>query len=68
MITTVAYLALAISAITITTAKMEIFRALRLWIYDHNEWLGELVKCSYCTSHWLAFAGVAIYTQSPRWR
>lgn len=58
---TIAYLALAIAAISITTAKMAIFRPLRLWIHDHNEWLGELVMCPYCTAHWLAFGAVAIY-------
>jgi hypothetical protein len=59
--TTVAYLALAVAAISMTTAKGAIFRPARLWIHDHNEWLGELVMCPYCLSHWLAFGAVAAY-------
>lgn len=57
----IAYLALAIAAISMTTAKASIFRPLRLKVEDRNEWLGELVKCPYCTSHWLAFGAEAIY-------
>lgn len=60
-ILTIAYLALAVGAISMTTAKTEIFMPLRWWIYDRNEWLGELVKCPYCTAHWLAFGAEAVY-------
>ena len=57
----VAYLSLAVAAISMTTSKAEIFRTARIWIDDRSEWLGELVRCPYCTSHWLAFGAVLIY-------
>lgn len=58
-------LSLAVAAISFTTSKAVIFRSLRLWIDDRNEWLGELVACPYCTAHWVAFAAVAIYQPRP---
>lgn len=60
-ILTVAYLALVVSAMSMTISKTEIFLPLRSWIYEHNEWLGRLLRCPYCTSHWLAFGAEAIY-------
>jgi hypothetical protein len=57
----VVVLALAIAAISVTTAKSRIFASARSWINERNEWLGELASCQYCTSHWLALVFVAIY-------
>ena len=60
MITAV-YLAFAVASISMTIAKAGVFLDLRLWIYDRSVWLGELVMCPYCVSHWLAFGAVAVY-------
>jgi len=54
-------LALATAAISTTTAKGRIFASAREWMLDRSEWLGRLVSCAYCTSHWVAMAFVAIY-------
>ncbi len=54
-------LALAVSALSMTITKTKVTKTLRLWVKAHNAWLGELLSCPYCTSHWLAFAVVAIY-------
>lgn len=54
-------LALATSAISITIARGGIFQWLRDWIHDHNLWLGKLVACPYCLSHWVAGVLVGIY-------
>ncbi|MBI4415235.1 MAG: DUF1360 domain-containing protein [Candidatus Kerfeldbacteria bacterium] len=54
-------LALATAAISVTMAKARIFASAREWIAARNGWLGELAACSYCTSHWVAIALVAVY-------
>jgi hypothetical protein len=51
-------LSLAIASISLTTAQSKVFTSTRQWIIKRNKWFGELVSCSYCTSHWLAIAGV----------
>lgn len=57
----VAILALATAAISVTVSKARVLASAREWIASRNNWLGELVSCSYCTSHWVAIALVAIY-------
>ena len=54
-------LALATGSIATTISKTDIFKSTREWICAKNKWLGELVACSYCISHWIAFAFVMIY-------
>lgn len=54
-------LSLAVAAISMTIAKGKIFLPLRQWVEDRNEWLGNLVSCPYCTSHWVAVVVVALY-------
>lgn len=58
-------ISLAVSAISMTLAKSELFEPLRNNITEQSEWLGKLVNCPYCTSHWVAIAFVAIYQPSP---
>lgn len=57
----VAVLALATSAISVTVSKSRVFASPRNWIASRSSWLGELMSCSYCTSHWVAIALIAIY-------
>lgn len=57
----VVVLALATAAISTTISKGRIFASTREWIIERNEWLGKLVSCSYCISHWVALVFVAIY-------
>lgn len=57
----VAVLALATAAISVTVSKARVSASAREWIASRSTWLGELVSCSYCTSHWVAIALVAIY-------
>ncbi len=54
-------LALATAAISVTTSKSRLFASAREWSAKKNTWLGELVSCSYCTSHWVAITLVVIY-------
>ncbi len=57
----VVVLALATAAISVTVSKARLFAFVREWIAARNTWIGELISCSYCTSHWVAIAFVAIY-------
>jgi len=57
----VAVLALATAAISVTTSKARVFASTRRWIASRSDWFGDLVTCTYCTSHWMAIAFIAIY-------
>jgi len=61
----VAFLSMALAAVSITITKTGVFSSLRAWIDERNDWLGELIHCPYCTSHWLTFAVVAFYQPRP---
>jgi len=65
----IAILALATAAISVTVSRARVFASAREWIAARSSWLGELVSCSYCTSHWVAIALVAIYRPVliPQW-
>jgi hypothetical protein len=55
---------LAVSAVVMglaqTITKEKIFEPLRDRLGGKETWLGYLVSCPYCVSHWLAFALVPI--------
>ncbi|WP_242343051.1 DUF1360 domain-containing protein [Anaeromyxobacter terrae] len=55
-----------------TIAKEKAFEPLRSALGGKETWLGYLVSCPYCLSHWIAFVLVpltgAIYVRvAPRW-
>ena len=50
--------ALAVSAISITITKAGIFEKFRALF--KNKWLGKLMECTYCMSHWVALALVLL--------
>ncbi|MCP5705509.1 hypothetical protein NL302_28050, partial [Klebsiella pneumoniae] len=54
-------IALMSSCISITVTQQEMFRPLREWMVKKNAMAGYLFSCFYCFSHWVVFAGVAIY-------
>ena len=57
----VLYLSFAVASISFTVTESKLFRSFREWVKRKNTFLGELVSCGYCLSHWLAFAFIAIY-------
>lgn len=63
--TTCVVIALACSGIAMSFTQGSMFDALRAWIMRQNKLLGELARCFFCMSHWIAFAGVAIYRPRP---
>lgn len=60
LITTVV-LGIAIGAVSFTIARTKITQPLRAKIAGKNTWLGNLVGCPYCVSHWLSFAAAGLY-------
>ena len=58
---TIIFLALAASAISVTITRGKVFEGVRTFVKGHNKWGGDLISCSYCTSHWVSFVLTAIY-------
>jgi len=54
-------LTLALSAATYTLTCAKIFDAPRAWVLRKSAFVGALVDCPYCASHWLAALAVAVY-------
>lgn len=55
-----------------TIAKEKVFEPLRTALGGKETWLGYLVSCPYCVSHWLAFVLVPLtgayhVRVAPRW-
>jgi len=57
-------LSLAAGAAAFTIARTKITEPMRAEVAKRNTWAGELVKCPYCTSHWLA--GAAVLLMQPQ--
>ena len=47
--------------ISYTIAKGSIFGPLREWFIMRSLWLGKLVTCPLCLSHWVAIGAMMIY-------
>ncbi len=43
-----------------TVAKERLFEPFRRYVSSKSSWLGYLVSCPYCTSHWVAFVVVPL--------
>jgi hypothetical protein len=54
-------LALAVSAACNTVTQAVIFAPVRKWVRRRNAWLGEVISCPYCFSHWVAALAIAAY-------
>lgn len=55
-------IALAVSGASMTVAKAVIFEPPRAWVDSRSRWLGDLITCPYCVSHWFAVGAVAWYS------
>lgn len=58
---TLAWLALAVASASYTISKTKIAVPFRNWARARNAWLGDLVSCPYCVSHYLAAIAVLLY-------
>lgn len=55
----------ACAVVAMTISKSSIFERARVWLDRQSEWLGDLVACPYCTSHWVALAAVLAFQPRP---
>ncbi|MDN3514421.1 MAG: DUF1360 domain-containing protein [Candidatus Brocadia sp.] len=58
---TTIYLSFIAASVSFTVTETKIFKPMREWVKGKNSFLGELLSCGYCFSHWMAFILVAIY-------
>jgi len=59
-------LSLCVSTISVTIAKTRIFLSLRHWAHNRTWWLGTLLSCPYCLSHWVSgFFVTLLYIYNP---
>lgn len=61
-----------VMGLSYTIARERIFEPLRERLGGKETWLGYLVSCPYCVSHWLAFAlvpltGTYVIQVAPEW-
>jgi hypothetical protein len=64
--------ALVVMGLSHTIARERICAPLREWLGGRETWLGYLVSCPYCVSHWIAFVvvpltGTYAVDVIPRW-
>jgi hypothetical protein len=72
MLTRLLLVSLVVMGMSQTIAKERIFAPLRDRLGGKETWLGYLISCPYCVSHWLAFVmvpltGAYALTIAPRW-
>jgi hypothetical protein len=54
-------LSLVVSTTSVTVTKARVFREVRHIAARHGSWLGDLMRCPYCISHWISLLLVTIY-------
>jgi hypothetical protein len=55
----------ASAAVAMSFTQGTMFEPLRKWISAQNKLIGELANCFFCMSHWIVFAGIAVYRPRP---
>lgn len=58
---TTVILAIAVAAVSMTIGRAKVSEGFRSWADNKSAWLGKLVNCPYCISHWIALVAVAWY-------
>lgn len=56
---------LIVMGLSHTVARERLFAPLRRALGGHDTWLGYLVSCPYCVSHWVAFVLVPLTGTYP---
>ena len=55
------FLGLCCGTISYTITKGSIFGPLRVWLIERTYWLGKLVQCPYCMSHWATILAMLVF-------
>jgi len=56
--------AFAVASISLTVTRSKIFERPRVRIQEKFKWVGELISCPYCFSHWVSLILVIMYRPS----
>lgn len=56
-----AMLAGVAAPLTLTVSRSQLFSPVREWVKKHSKFLGELLTCPYCLSHWVSALIVVAY-------
>jgi hypothetical protein len=64
MYLTLILLSFATAAISMTISKAKVTTPFRDWIKTKSVWIGKMLNCPYCVSHWVAL-GMVLYTPMP---
>lgn len=56
-----AILGIATGAISLVLTKSPVFNFMHDWLERHIPFLGKILDCTWCTSHWVALFFVVIY-------
>lgn len=59
--------ALATATITLTITRASLFQAPRVWVKRKIPFIGSLLSCTYCFSHWVAGVATAAFFQWDNW-
>lgn len=51
----------SIGVASYTISRTYVFKAVRKEIAQRSEWLGMLIRCHYCVSHWISFLATIIF-------
>lgn len=62
----VGLLGVCVGVVANTMARTKVFKTFRLAVYRRSRWFGDLFRCPYCLSHWLAFVAVAAFGSQYR--
>ncbi len=60
MYLTLIILAFATAAISMTISKAKVTAPIRDWALENIPWVGKMLSCPYCVSHWAA-AGLVLW-------
>jgi hypothetical protein len=67
MMSNLALNGIATGVLSLTLTRSTIFRRPRVWVRYHiGNWAGELARCPYCMSHWIA-AGLVAWAWPGSW-
>lgn len=58
-------LAMAVSAVSITVSLSKIAAPFRAWVKARSPFIGDLVSCPYCFSHWASLLAVILFRPLP---
>jgi len=54
-------ISLAVSSFSYTISQSNLFQPIRFFFLQKFNFIGKLISCTYCLSHWISFLFTSIY-------